>query len=162
MGTAPERLPRCYRRRALALAMSILSANPAVRRREEAFLVRARLEAIDAKLDKLVVMGKGVAPATPAPAFSAANIEEVGKLLVEGRMIRLPAHARLTVTTTIEEVRSKIFGTSEVFTHTADQIHTKLLRPMTILECLEAGLIRRIPNGWAWSEMTYERLSASA
>src|ERR1700733_6979438 len=97
MGTAPERLPRCYRRRALALAMSILSANPAVRRREEAFLVRARLEAIDAKLDKLVVMGKGVAPATPAPAFTDSDVEEVSRLLVEGRQIRLPTHVRLTV-----------------------------------------------------------------
>ena len=138
----------------------IHSATPSVNRREER-LLRERLAAIDGKLDKMVVEGGAKAPPTP-PAFSAANIEEVGKLLVDGRMIRLPAHARLTVTTTIEEVRSKIFGTSEVFTHTADQIHTKLLRPMTILECLEAGLIRRIPNGWAWSEMTYERLSASA
>jgi hypothetical protein len=64
----------------------------------------------------------------------------VGRMMVEGR-IRLPAHARLTVTTTVEEVRSKIFGTSEVFTHTADQLHAHRLRPFTVLEALEAGLI---------------------
>ena len=161
MGTAPERLPRCYRRPALAQAMSILSANPAVRRREGAFLVRARLEAIDAKLDKLVVMGKGVAPATPAPAFTDSDVEEVGKLLVEGRMIRLPTHARLTVRTTVEEIKSKIFGSYEVFTHTADQIHTKLLRPLTILEALEAGLIARLASGWTWREHVYERLATN-
>jgi hypothetical protein len=83
----------------------------------------------------------------------------VGRMMVEGR-IRLPAHARLTVTTTVEEVRSKIFGTSEVFTHTADQLHAHRLRPFTVLEALEAGLIRRIPSGWVWSEVAYERAVA--
>jgi hypothetical protein len=91
----------------------------------------------------------------------------VGKLLVEGRL-RLPVHARLTVTTTVEEVRHKLFNTTtDVITHEADQIHTKLLRPLTVLECLEAGLIRRIPGGlgaaplWAWSEVAYERMAAN-
>jgi hypothetical protein len=85
----------------------------------------------------------------------------VGKLLVEGRMIRLPTHARLTVTTTVEEIKSKIFGNYEVFTHTADQLHTRLLRPLTVVECLEAGLIRRIERGWMWSEVAYERLASN-
>jgi hypothetical protein len=42
----------------------ILSANPTVRRREEAHLMRARLEALDAKVDRLVME---VAKAPPAP-----------------------------------------------------------------------------------------------
>jgi hypothetical protein len=92
------------------------------------------------------------------PAFSDSDVEEVGRLLVEGR-IRLPCHARLTVQTSVEEVRSKIFGTSEVFTHAADQVHSKLLRPMTVREAMEAGLIARIPSGWVWSEGAYQRLS---
>jgi hypothetical protein len=134
----------------------ILSANPSVRRREEhlLMLMRARLDAIDATLDKMVVVAQA------APAFTDAEVEEVGRLLVEGKL-RLPTHARLTATTTIEEVRSKIFGTSEVFTHTADQLHTKLLRPLTILQALEAGVIRRTPNGWAWSEAAYERAATN-
>jgi hypothetical protein len=99
--------------------------------------------------------------AAKAAAFSPAEIDEVGKLLVEGR-IRLPTHARLTVITTVEEVRHKLFNTTtDVITHEADQLHTKLLRPMTVLEALEAGLIRRIPSGWAWSEAAYERLAAN-
>jgi hypothetical protein len=96
-----------------------------------------------------------------AAAFSPAEIAEVGRLLVEGR-IKLPTHARLTVTTTVEDLRHKLFNTStEVITHTADQLHTKLLRPFTVLEALEAGLIRRLPSGWVWSEAAYERLASA-
>ena len=138
----------------------ILPANPTRRRVEEALLVRARMEAIDAKLAKLVVEGGGQPSPTP-PTFTDSDVEEVGKLLVEGRMIRLPTHARLTVRTTVEEIKSKIFGSYEVFTHTADQIHTKLLRPMTVLQAMEAGLIARIASGWVWREHVYERLAAN-
>jgi hypothetical protein len=135
----------------------ILSASMTVRRREEAFLVRARMDRIDAQLGQLLAE-VGASPSSP-PAFTDADVEEVGRILVEGR-IKLPTHARLTVTTTIEEVRHKLFNTTtEVITHTADQLHTHLLRPMTVLEALEAGLIRRIPAGWVWSEAAYERLS---
>jgi hypothetical protein len=94
----------------------ILSANPTVRRREEALVIRARLDRIDAGIDRMTVAAK-------AAAFSPAEIAEVGRLLVEGR-IKLPTHARLTVTNSIEEVRSKVFGTYDVMTHTADQLHT--------------------------------------
>jgi hypothetical protein len=131
-----------------------LPANPTRRRAEEALLIRARLDQIDAGIDRLVEV------AAKAAAFSPAEIEEVGKLLVEGR-IKLPPQARLTVTTTIEEVRSKIFGTYDVMTHTADQLHTKLLRPFTVIEALEAGLIRRVERGWVWSEVAYERLASA-
>jgi hypothetical protein len=130
----------------------ILSADMAVRRREERILARARMDRIDSQLDRLVEV------VTPTPAFTDSDIEEVGRLLVEGR-IKLPPHARLTVTTSIEEIKSKIFGTYDVLTHTADQLHTKLLRPLTVLEALEGGLIRRIECGWVWSEVAYERLA---
>jgi hypothetical protein len=132
-----------------------LPANPTARRREEAHLIRARLDRIDAGIDRLVeVVAK-------AAAFSPAEIAEVGRLLVEGR-IRLPTHARLTVTTTVEDVRNQLFNIStEVITHTADQLHTRLLRPFTVLEALEAGLIRRLPSGWVWSEAAYERLASA-
>jgi hypothetical protein len=49
-----------------------LPANPTARRREEALLIRARLERIDAGIDRLVeVVAK-------AAAFSPADVEEVG------------------------------------------------------------------------------------
>jgi hypothetical protein len=134
----------------------LLSANPTVRRREEAILTRARMDRIDAQLDKLAESFGG---AQAPPAFTDEDVAEVGRLLVEGR-IKLPTHARLTVTTTLEEVRHKLFNTTtEVLTHTADQLHTKLLRPLTVLEALEGGLIRRIECGWVWSEVAYERLA---
>jgi hypothetical protein len=114
---------------------------------------------LEAKID-VVLVERGVG--VTAPAFTQADIEEVGRLLVEGRMIRLPVHARLTVRTSVEEVKSKIFGNSQLITHEADQIHTKLLRPLTVLESLEAGLIRRIERGWVWSEVVYERLASGA
>ena len=135
--------------------MRIVSANPAVNRRE----TQLRIRAVEDQLDKLMAMGREAVQAAPLPAFTDSDVEEVGRLLVEGRMIRLPVHARLTVRTTVEEVKSKIFGTSQVFTHEADQIHTKLLRPLTVLQALEAGLIRRTANGWVWSEVAYERLA---
>ena len=142
--------------------MSILSANPTVRRREEAILVRARMDAIDSKLDQVLVnVERGVAAKPSSPTLTDSEVEEVGKLLVEGR-IRLPTHARLTVMTTLETVHSKVFGTSEVFTHTADQLHTRLLHPMNVRDALEAGLIRRVERGWVWSEVAYERLANGA
>jgi hypothetical protein len=134
----------------------ITSANPTVRRKEEAHLIRERLRQLDEKVSQLARVW-----AETAPAFTDAEVDEVGRLLVEGR-IKLPVHARLTVTTTVETVRSKIFNTtSDVITHEADQLHTKLLRPMTVLQALEAGLIRRVERGWMWSEAVYERLAAN-
>jgi hypothetical protein len=134
----------------------ILSANPTVRRREEAHLMRARLEALDAKVD-LLVRGVGAT----APAFPTdLDIEEVGKLLVEGR-IRLPSHVRITVTTSIETIRSKVFGTSEVFTHTADQLCANRLRPMSIQAALKAGLVAKLGGEWLWREDRYRKLVPS-
>jgi hypothetical protein len=129
----------------------ILSANMAVRRREEALLARARMDRIDAQLDRLVEV------VTPTPAFTDADIEEVGELLVEGRL-RLPSHVRITVTTEIETVRSKVFGASEVYTHTCDQLHAHRMRPMSIPAALKAGLLVRLNGSWLWSESAYRRL----
>jgi hypothetical protein len=130
----------------------ILSANPAVRRREEALLTRARMDRIDSQLDKLVEV------VTPAPAFTDSDIEEVGKLLVEGR-VRLPCHARITVTTEVGEIKSREFGTtSTVFTHTADQLHAHRMRPMSIPAALKAGLLVRLNGSWLWREHIYRQL----
>jgi hypothetical protein len=130
----------------------ILSANPAVRRREEAILTRARMDRIDSQLDKLVEV------VTPAPAFTDSDIEEVGKLLVEGR-VRLPCHVRITVTTEVGEIKSREFGTtSTVYTHTADQLCCHQLRPMSIQAAIESGLLVRLNGSWLWSEVTYRRL----
>jgi hypothetical protein len=139
--------------------MSLLPANPTARRREERLLVQARLKQLEAGIDRALEMAKEGGAKAP-PTFTDSDVEEVGKLLVEGR-IKLPPHVRITVITTIETVRSKIFGTAELFHHEADQVCTKLLRPMTVLGALEAGLIRRIASGWMWSEVAYERLAAS-
>jgi hypothetical protein len=132
-----------------------LPANPTRRRAEEAHLMRARLEAIDKKVDKLVEMGG--AQASPTPAFSPADIEEVGKLLVEGRL-RLPKHARVTVTTEVEEIKDKIFGTSTIFTHTCDQLCCHQMQPMSIQAALEVGLLVKLGGNWWWSEATYKQL----
>jgi hypothetical protein len=78
--------------------MRIVSANPAVNRRE----TQLRIRAVEDQLDKLMAMGREAVQAAPLPAFTDSDVEEVGRLLVEGRMIRLPVHARLTVRTTVE------------------------------------------------------------
>jgi hypothetical protein len=133
----------------------ILSANPAVRRREEDLRVQARMKVIDAKLGQLLAE-VGASPSSP-PAFTDADIEEVGKLLVEGRL-RLPSHVRITVTTEVEEIKSKVFGTSTVFTHTADQLCCHQLRPMSIQAALEAGLLAKLGGHWIWRADVYRKL----
>ena len=45
--------------------MTILSASPAVRKREETILARARTDAIDAKPDKLVEVAASTPPQDP-------------------------------------------------------------------------------------------------
>jgi hypothetical protein len=133
----------------------ILSANPAVRRREEDLRIQARLKVIDAKLSHLLAESFGGAQAPPD--FTDGDVEEVGKLLVEGR-IRLPSHARITVTTEVEEIKSKVFGTSTVFTHSADQLCCHWLRPMSIRAALEAGLLAKLGGHWIWRADVYRKL----
>jgi hypothetical protein len=134
-----------------------LPASPTARRREEALLTRARLERIDSQLDHMLrtTVGRGAAQA--APLFTDADVAEVGKLLVEARMW-LPKYARITVITEIETIKSKVFGTSEVFTHTADQLCCHQLQPMSIQAAIEGGLLAKLGGQWRWSEATYKRL----
>jgi hypothetical protein len=131
---------------------AIISANPTVQRREERLLDRARMDRIDSQLDRLVEV------VTPTPAFTDADVEEVGKLLVEGR-VRLPCHVRITVTTSVGEIKSREFGTtSTVYTHTADQLHAHQLRPMSIQAALEAGLLAKLGGHWIWRADVYRKL----
>jgi hypothetical protein len=98
--------------------MAVLIASPTARRKEEAIREEARKAAFDLAIAKLGGMEVGASPSSP-PAFTDADVEEVGRLLVEGR-VRLPKYAKVSVVTEIETVRSKIFGTSEIFHHLAD------------------------------------------
>jgi hypothetical protein len=139
--------------------MRTVSGNPTVQRREEK-LLRERLAAMDGKMDavaKMMQAGTAMGAGAVAPAFSDADVAEVGKLLVEGRMW-LPKYARVTVTTEIETIKSKVFGTSEVFTHTADQLCCHQLQPMSIPAALEAGLVSKLSGSWRWRGDVYRRL----
>jgi hypothetical protein len=136
--------------------MTFVSANPTVRKREEAHLIRERLRQIDEKVTQLARVW-----VEKAPAFTDAEIDEVGRLLVEGK-VRLPPHVRVTVITTVEDVRHELFNTStQVIKHEADQLHTKLLRPLTVLQALEAGLLVRLGSNWFWAQAAYERLASA-
>jgi hypothetical protein len=134
-----------------------LPANPTRRRAEEALLIQARLAVIDSKLDRALAMERGEAQASPLPAFTDSDVEEVGKLLVEGH-IRLPKYARVNVTTEIEERKDPIFGTSTIYHHTCDQLCCHQLQPMSIPAALEAGLIVRLGSNYLWCESAYRRL----
>jgi hypothetical protein len=130
----------------------IHSATPSVQRREER-LLRERLAMMDMKVDRLVTE-----VVTQVAAFHAeADIEEVGRLLVEGR-VRLPRWARVTVTTDIEERKDPIFGTSTIFHHRADQLCCHQLQPMSIQAAIEGGLLVRLGSNWHWNEAAYKRL----
>jgi hypothetical protein len=131
----------------------MIHSGNATRNRKEERLLRERLADMEAKLDRALKEVGATAPAFPQDS----DIEEVGKLLVEGR-VRLPTHARITVITEVEEIKSKIFGTSEVFTHTADQLCAHQLQPMSIQAAIEGGLLVKLGGQWRWSEATYKRL----
>jgi hypothetical protein len=133
----------------------ILSANPAVRKREEALLTRARMEVIDAKVGQLLAESFGGAQAPPA--FTDEAVAEVGRLLVEGR-VRLPSHVNVTVVTEVEEIKSPIFGTSTIFNHLCDQLCAHQLQPMSIQAALQSGLLVKLGGRWFWNEATYRKL----
>jgi hypothetical protein len=130
----------------------IHSGNATTQRREER-LRRERLQEIDAKLSRMVSEVGATAPAFPTDA----DIEEVGKLLVEGRL-RLPRYATVTVTTEIHAVRDKIFGTSEIYHHLCDQVCAHQLQPMSVQAAIEAGLLVNLGSRWLWSDTAYKRL----
>jgi hypothetical protein len=136
----------------------MLPASRAAHRKELAHRERMRLEQIEGKVDRGLAMGREGASAPSCPTFTDGDIEEVGKLLVAGR-IRLPSHVRITVITTVEEVRSKIFGSTEVFAHAADQLHAHQLRPMFILDALEYGVLSKLGGSWVWRADVYKRLA---
>jgi hypothetical protein len=137
-----------------------LPANPTARRREEALLMRARLEALDAKLNLALAMVRMEVGAT-APAFPTEDdIAEVGVLLVEGK-VRLPRYATVNVETEIEERKDSIFGNSTIYHHRADQLCVHALQPMSIPAAIEAGLLVKLGGNWLWNEATYRCLVPS-
>jgi hypothetical protein len=117
--------------------------------------MRARLAAMDAQVEGLArMMGVGAqAPAFPQPS----DIEEVGKLLVEGRL-RLPRYATVTVTTEVEERKDPIFGTSTILHHTADQLCCHALQPMSIPAAIERKLLTKVGSTWLFRADTYRSL----
>jgi hypothetical protein len=139
--------------------MPQLPASPTAYRKELAHRERMRLEQFDAKLDRhLASIGMGgAAQAAPLPLYTDTDVEEVGKLLVEGRL-RLPKYARVTVTTEVEEIKDKIFGNSTVLTHLADQLCCHALQPMSIPAAIECKLLVKLGGNWLWSEATYRKL----
>jgi hypothetical protein len=131
----------------------MIHSGNATRNRKEERLLRERLQAMELKADVLVKEVGATAPAFP----TEVDIEEVGKLLVEGH-IRLPKYARVNVTTEIEERKDPIFGTSTIYHHTCDQLCCHQLQPMSIPAALEAGLIVRLGSNYLWCESAYRRL----
>jgi hypothetical protein len=131
----------------------ILPANATRRRAEEAFLVQARLKQLEVRLDNHLVEMGAAAPAFP----TEADIEEVGRLLVTGHL-RLPRYATYTVTTEIEEVRSKVFGTSEIYHHTADQLCVHALQPMSIPAAIECKLLTKVGGHWLFRADVYRMM----
>jgi hypothetical protein len=145
-----------------------LPASPASHRRELAHRERARLEQLDQKLDLALAMvrmevGSNAKGAQPQPstldaqAQSANDVEEVGKLLVEGK-VRLPTYVRITVRTSVEEVKSPIFGNSTILTHEADELCAHQLQPMSIPAALEGRLLTKVGETWIWRADVYRRL----
>jgi hypothetical protein len=132
-----------------------LPASPAARKREEENRIRARLAAMDGRITALVALGVGAEASILA--FTHADVDEVGKALVEGK-VRLPIHARIAVETTVTEQRSRVFGNSTILTHTCDQLCAHQLQPMSIPAAIEAGLLAKVSGQWLWREDVYRKL----
>jgi hypothetical protein len=77
--------------------------------------------------------------------------------LVEGRM-RLPRYATVTVTTEIEERKDPIFGTSEIYHHTADQLCVHALQPMSIPAAIECKLLTKVGDHWMFRADVYRQM----
>jgi hypothetical protein len=133
----------------------IHSGNATVQRREERLHIQARLAAIDSKLDQAMAQVRGAACA--APLFTDADVAEVGKLLVEGRL-RLPRYATVTVTTEVEERKDPIFGTSTILHHTADELCCHALQPMSIQAAIERKLLTKVGGPWLFRADVYRGL----
>jgi hypothetical protein len=132
----------------------MIHSGNATRNRREERLLRERLQAMEIKVNTLVEMGAAKA----APAFpTEADIEEVGKLLVEGRL-RLPRYVAVTVTTEVEERKDPIFGTSTMLHHTADQLCCHALQPMSIQAAIERKLLTKVGGHWMFRADVYREL----
>jgi len=131
----------------------VIHSGNATRNRKEERLLRERLASMDLKVDRLVMEVGAAAPAFP----TEADIEEVGKLLVEGRL-RLPRYVTVNVTTEIEEVKSPIFGTSEIYHHLADQLCCHALQAMSIPAAIERKLLTKVGGAWMFRADVYRTM----
>jgi hypothetical protein len=134
--------------------MRIVSGQASVQRREER-LLRERLAALDGKVTALVALGVGMEKSILA--FTDADVAEVGKALVEGK-VRLPSYARITVTTEVEERKDKVFGTSTILHHTADQLCCPGIQAMSIPAALECKLLVKVGTDWMFRPDVYRSL----
>jgi hypothetical protein len=63
----------------------ILSANPAVRKREERFLVQARLRQLEASIDRALEMAREAGSNAPSPTFDDYDVQFLAESLAEDR-----------------------------------------------------------------------------
>jgi hypothetical protein len=139
-----------------------LPASPASHRRELGHRERARLEQLDQKLDLALAMvrmeaGSNAKGAQPQPSTLDADVEEVGRALVTGHL-RLPRYATYTVTTSVEERKDPIFGTSTILHHTADQFCVHALQPMSIQAAIERKLLTKVGGHWLFRADVYRQM----
>jgi hypothetical protein len=138
----------------------ILSANPAVRRREEALLIQARLKAIEEQVDKLVE----VAAKAAAPAFTAQDAWDLAETLARVGTEGLP-HGSHVETQAVDTTSPLQRPYGRTFTTICASLTIYPLSPMTPAEALLCGLlntsgklsptvyermVKEIPGGGGW------------
>jgi hypothetical protein len=128
----------------------ILSANPAVRKREEALRVQARLKAIEEQVDKLVE----VAAKAAAPAFTAEDAWDLAETLASRGTEGLPkgSHAETCAVDTTSPLQ-RPYG--RTFTTICTSLTIYPLSPMTPAEALLCGLLN---TSGKLSPTVYERM----
>jgi hypothetical protein len=62
------------------------------------------------------------------------------------------------VTTEIEERKDPIFGISEIYHHTADQLCCHALQPMSIQAAIERKLLTKVGGHWLFRADVYRTM----
>ena len=130
----------------------ILSANPAVRKREEALRIQARLKQLEAGIDVALEMAKEVG-ASPLPTFDDYDVQCLAEALAEDHSW-LPHGSH--VETRAEDNStplSRAYGPTYV--DRATSISLPIIGTYTPRQLLEQGLVTK---GGKFSPSTYERL----
>jgi hypothetical protein len=131
----------------------ILSANPAVRKREERFLVQARLRQLEASIDRALEMAREAGSNAPSPTFDDYDVQFLAESLAEDRSW-LP-HGSRVETMAVETTTPLQRPYGPTFVDRATSVSLPIIGTYTPRELLETGLVTK---GGTFQHHVFDRL----